>query len=156
MTDARFPERWLNDRRFNRLSDREFRAFAYTLLWSVANKTDGLLEDADLPMVPLFEGSHADQFARQGIWERRPGGWFIVDFPETQTSKLELEQKSNARETARLKKQRQRQKSKSDSGTNSLAISSVTPVPETSLETSPGTSLGQDKDKDKDRRGEDR
>jgi len=31
MTDARFPERWLNDRRVLRLSDVDFRTFVTTL-----------------------------------------------------------------------------------------------------------------------------
>jgi hypothetical protein len=39
MTDARFPERWLNDRRLLRLSDAAFRLFVISLTWSVSNRT---------------------------------------------------------------------------------------------------------------------
>ena len=40
MTDARLPERWLNDRRLQRHSADHYRAFVNALLWSVANRTD--------------------------------------------------------------------------------------------------------------------
>jgi hypothetical protein len=38
MTDARFPERWLQDRRVLRLSDVGFRLFTLSLAWSVSNR----------------------------------------------------------------------------------------------------------------------
>lgn len=128
MTDARFPERWLNDRRFNRLTDREFRAYVYALAWSVANKTDGLLEDDDTSMIPFFDVAHTRDLAQQDLWERRSGAWFIVDFPETQTSRRELEQLAAGRAAERLRKQRQRAKNKSSSepGRSTGAIASAT------------------------------
>ena len=52
MTDARFPDRWLHDRRLLRLSDSEFRTFVTSLTWCVSNRTDGRLEHDDLAMVP--------------------------------------------------------------------------------------------------------
>ena len=54
MTDARFPERWLNDRRVLRLPDDAFRLFVLSLAWSVANRTDGVLKDDDLPLIPGY------------------------------------------------------------------------------------------------------
>jgi hypothetical protein len=52
MTDARFPERWLNDRRVLRLPDDAFRLFVLSLAWSVANQTDGRIYDEDQALVP--------------------------------------------------------------------------------------------------------
>lgn len=52
MTDARFPERWLNDRRVMRLSPDAFRTFVIALTWSVANRTDGVITDDDMPFLP--------------------------------------------------------------------------------------------------------
>ena len=58
MTDARFPERWLNDRRVLRLPDDAFRLFVLSLAWSVANQADGRIYDLtpgtlfDIPAEP--------------------------------------------------------------------------------------------------------
>lgn len=57
MTDARFPERWLNDRRVLRLSDPAFRLFVISLTWSVSNRTYGELydDDDDLLLIPRVD-----------------------------------------------------------------------------------------------------
>jgi hypothetical protein len=44
VTDARFPDRWLSDKRIQRLSDGHFRSFITSLVWSVTNRTDGVTE----------------------------------------------------------------------------------------------------------------
>jgi len=43
-TDARVPDRWLSDRRLQRLSDAHFRAFITSLVWSVSNRTKRVIE----------------------------------------------------------------------------------------------------------------
>ena len=43
MTDARLPERWLNDGRLQRVSASAYRLFGNGLMWTVANRTDGHL-----------------------------------------------------------------------------------------------------------------
>jgi hypothetical protein len=111
MTDARFPERWLNDRRLVRLPDAVFRLFIVSLAWSVANRTDGRIYDDDLPLIPGGQdGGHVWILADTGIWIRchDRSYWLIADFEETQTTREQLEATATARQKARDKKRRQR------------------------------------------------
>lgn len=109
MTDARLPERWLMDRRINRLSDREFRAFVMSLMWSVSNRTDGRILPEDLPLIPgAVSGADADALVKVGLWDSRNPGWQITDFGASQTSRHELEVLENMRLRERQKKSRQR------------------------------------------------
>jgi hypothetical protein len=114
MTDARFPERWLNDRRLLRLSDAAFRLFVISLTWSVSNRTDGVLDTGDLTLIPGVNPAAAGELARAGLW--MAGGspsptaapWLIIEFASTQTSSSELQILTNARRREREKKRRQR------------------------------------------------
>lgn len=45
MTDSRLPGRWLTDVRFEALSDRAFRTFCGSLMWSNEHGTDGAIPD---------------------------------------------------------------------------------------------------------------
>ncbi len=120
MTDARFPERWLNDKRVVRLSDAAFRTFVTTLAWSVSNRTDGLVELGDLDLIHGADRSCAGDLLASGLWRRVPGdsprdvsppvspSVRITVFEETQTSADELEVLDNARRREREKKARQR------------------------------------------------
>jgi hypothetical protein len=107
MTDARFPERWLNDRRILRLPDDAFRLFVTSLAWSVANRTDGRIYDDDLGLVPASPGG-SGQLAKAGLWERVADCWQITVFEETQTSRNQLAAAANARRADREKHRRQR------------------------------------------------
>jgi hypothetical protein len=130
MPDARFPERWLNDRRLVRLPDAAFRLFVISLAWSVANRTDGRIYDDDLPLIPGgHNGGHVWILSDTGLWIRchDRSYWLIADFEETQTTREQLEATATARQKARDKKRRQR------------AAASAVPG------TSPGTTLGQDR-----------
>jgi hypothetical protein len=108
MTDARWPDRWLSDRRLLRLPPEVFRTFATGLLWSVANKTDGVLDDDDLPLIPLAGPGHCEQLAAAGLWERLPGGWLIREYRDTQTSRTELDALAERRAADRERKARER------------------------------------------------
>lgn len=107
VTDARFPERWLNDRRVLRLSNAGFRLFVTTLTWSVSNRTDGVLTDEDLK---LFHAGadRADELARLGLWERDGDRWIITDFFTTQTTAAQLAGLDHKRVQDRERKARQR------------------------------------------------
>jgi hypothetical protein len=72
MTDARFPERWLNDRRLLRLSDAAFRLFVISLTWSVSNRTDGVLDTGDLTLIP------ASTPPRPASWPGPGSGWLAA------------------------------------------------------------------------------
>lgn len=111
MTDARFPDRWLSDRRLQRLSDNHFRAFIHSLAWSVTNRTDGVIEPDDLALIPRFPLDAVKAFLAVELWEPRGAvgrGWLITDFAATQTTALQLKAAERARAKEREKKARQR------------------------------------------------
>ena len=107
MTDARFPERWLNDRRVLRLPDDAFRLFVLSLAWSVANQTDGRIYDDDLTLIPA-SASGSGQLAKSGLWERVADYWLITVFEETQTTRADLEHLAAQKRKARDRKRAQR------------------------------------------------
>ncbi|MDN5917371.1 MAG: hypothetical protein L0I76_20115 [Pseudonocardia sp.] len=91
MTDARFPDRWLTDRRVLRLSDHAFRLFVMSLAWSASNRTDGQLDAGDLDLLP----GGADEMSCQALvgaqlWAREGNGYVIVDYAATQTTAAQL------------------------------------------------------------------
>jgi hypothetical protein len=108
MTDARYPERWLSDRRILKLSDGAFRLFVTGLAWSVSNRTDGVVYDDDLDLIPGADPAEAAALEKSGLWERNADRWVITVYPGTQTTRKELEHAESAREKARVKKARQR------------------------------------------------
>ena len=114
MTDARLPERWLSDRRLSRLSDAHYRSYIQALLFSVSNRTDGVIEPDDLVLIPHFAPGAVNAFLAQELWSARQHGWFITDWSTTQTMRSELEVLENARARERRKKQRQRAKAADD------------------------------------------
>jgi hypothetical protein len=103
MTDARFPERWLNDRRVQQLSSEAFVAFANALMWSVSNRTDGVIRFADLELIPRCKSADADELAEAGLLKRRSNGWLIAVYAATQRSRKQLENQDKylAREAER-------------------------------------------------------
>jgi hypothetical protein len=124
MTDARFPERWLNDRRILRLPDDAFRLFVNALLWSVANKTDGVLYDDDLQLIPggrpveigadlLPVPGPERHLAKAGLWERVADYWQVCDFADTQSSRDELDALAARRRADRKRKAAERKRSAS-------------------------------------------
>lgn len=109
VTDARYPDRWLNDRRIRRLSDRAHRVFVTTLVWSVSNRTDGRIETEDLDELPTVPDRMVrDELVKSGLWRRDGADLVIAGFDETQTTAAELDRLARARAAARQKKARQR------------------------------------------------
>ena len=120
MTDARYPERWLHDRRITRLSDRAHRAYVVTLVYAVANRTDGRFAVEDLEDLPAYVQAEATALVEAGLWEPNGDGtgFVAVDFLDTQSSCAELEGLDKSRLVAREKKARQRAKGKSEDPTS--------------------------------------
>jgi hypothetical protein len=108
MTDARFPERWLNDRRVLRLPDAAFRLFVLGLTWSVANRTDGLIALDDLVLIPGTDPTAAGHMEDAGLWLREAGHWLIADFEDTQTTRAQLEHLADQRRKNRDRQRRHR------------------------------------------------
>jgi hypothetical protein len=110
MTDARFPERWLNDARLQRVSPSAYRLFGNALMWSNANRTDGHIPGWALGMIP--HGAEADAkelAAADGLWaEHQRDGWVIPEYDLTQTSRGELEMLERRRRKDRDRKRRLR------------------------------------------------
>lgn len=116
MTDARFPERWLNDRRVIRLTDGAFRLFVVSLTWSVSNRTDGAIESADLSLMLGADRRNAGELLKAGLWtsDTERGVWTIADFVATQTTADQLVVLENARARERRKKARRRGRDNDD------------------------------------------
>lgn len=113
MTDARYPERWLNDRRVRRLSDRAHRVFITAMAWAASNKTGGRVEPediAELPVVP--DRALRDELVKSGLWARDGQDFVITEFDGTQTSAAELEKLERTRLQARIRKARERDRSR--------------------------------------------
>jgi hypothetical protein len=108
MADARFPDRWLSDRRLQRLSDAHFRAFITSLAWAVTNRTDGVIEPEDLALIPNFAPNSIKAFITAGLWTPLTKGWLIADYSATQTTKEQFEAAELARAKDREKKARSR------------------------------------------------
>jgi len=131
MTDARFPERWLNDRRVLRLSDAGFRLFVTSLAWSASNRTDGVLFDDDLALIPRTERGCDAELAKAGLWDREKDRWLIVDFVSTQTTRSELDRLDNVRRAEREKKARRRARDRSEGDSPPVTSPVTVPVDDT-------------------------
>lgn len=90
VTDARLPERWLNDRRMARLSDGDWRAFTSVLMWSVSNRTDGVIHPEDVELIPRFDVDRAGRLVSADILVNLTEGWLINEFVTTQTTAKKL------------------------------------------------------------------
>ena len=108
MTDARFPERWLNDARLQRVPAGAYRLFGNSLMWAVSNRTDGHVPAWALTMIPHATEADAKELAAAGLWADGHGGWVIADYEDTQSTRDDLEVLANARKRQRDKKRRQR------------------------------------------------
>jgi hypothetical protein len=107
----------LSDRRLQRLSNGHFRAFVTSLVWSVNNRTDGVIEPEDLNLIPNFAKDSVKTFLGSGLWAPREAagrGWLITDFETTQTTSAQLRHLDQKRAKEREKKARQRAAGKAD------------------------------------------
>lgn len=138
MTDARFPDRWLSDRRLQRLSDSHFRAFITALAWSVSNRTNGVIEPEDLKLIPNFAVGSVKALIEAGLWQPLNHGWQIAEYLTTQTSSEQLAAAENARVREREKKARQRAAKRAATCTNPA-------VPGDNTGDVPGDNTGQDR-----------
>lgn len=128
MTDARFPERWINDRRIRLLSDQAFRLFVYSLVWSVANRTDGAIHDDDLPLIPDIDQAKADELIKQKLWKRDADRWLIADYEDTQTSADDLDRLAGMRRAARERQRKHRDGMSRDSHVIESGLSTLDTV----------------------------
>lgn len=76
MTDARLPAEWLTDPRFDALSDRAFRTYCGSLMWSNEQGTDGELTRRSLRFFhpDAVDSATIGELIDMGLWEPLPGG----------------------------------------------------------------------------------
>ncbi len=77
-------------------------------MWSVANRTDGQIEQGDIGMVPHWSAGAAKAFVDAGLFTPQSDGWLIADYLATQTSSEQLVANEKQRAKERDKKARQR------------------------------------------------
>ena len=126
MSSANLPDRWLGDRRFRRenLPDAAYRAYINALMYAVNNRTDGVIGPADLKYIPDFDRAAIKPLIEGGLWSAlsKGLGWFIVDYPTTQSSKNLLESYDKRKAYDRDRKAKQaadKRAAQSNSGGNS-------------------------------------
>jgi hypothetical protein len=85
VTDARLPGHWLNDWTLDGLSDRAWRTYAASLMWSAEQGTDGVLpEHAMRWLHPLgVDDETRSELVAAGRWEPLPRGFRVL--PEWST-----------------------------------------------------------------------
>lgn len=108
--DSRFPTHFLNDRRVRRATAEQFRFFVMATAWAVSNMTDGHISTEDLFLIPNATEDLPGAMVRLELWSVNDAGWFIVDYPKTQTPAAQIEgleqRKANDRERQRRKRAR--------------------------------------------------
>ncbi len=90
----RYPTYWLNDRRFERIGRDGHHLFTIAMAYSVSNRTEGVIEHADIPTLARKYDCDTSKIALlvdNWLWEEIDGGYLILDFRKTQTSKSQLE-----------------------------------------------------------------
>lgn len=112
MTDTRVPEQWLYDPRWLRLSP-TVRADALAwLVWSVAQRRDGMLEIADLELCTWRTSMDSlPVLIKAGIVKQLDADHIVfVDFSDTQTSSADLAAAEDMRRKARERQRKSRAK----------------------------------------------
>jgi hypothetical protein len=130
MTNANFPDRWLADRRFRRLSDTAFRSYVLALTYAVSNRTEGVIDTDDLALIPDFNPKTIPELVGNDLWEPRLFGesWFILDFPATQTGRDLLASMEQRKAWDRNRKARQRNQRLADNGDSGGSSDGQVPV----------------------------
>lgn len=126
MTDARYPEAWLNDRRIIRLSDAAHRLHVTALAWCASNRTDGFLDQLDLKLIHGTDPRHASELVDADLWQGGRDGFQIIDFHKTQTTRAQLEGLDYKRHLDRERKARQRARERGEDDHSPAPMSRVT------------------------------
>lgn len=116
MTDSRLPGRWLTDVRFEALSDRAFRTFCGSLMWSNEHGTDGAIPDIAMKYLhPLgVDAKTRTELITAALWRATKSGVQVPDW----TTKMQQsaaatveQQRENNRNRQRAHRARKRSES---------------------------------------------
>lgn len=111
MTDGRYPDRWLSDRRFAQISAEAHRLFVVANTWSASNRTDGAITRDDLNLFPRYvDVNRTHELVATELWIDVDGGWQIRGFDRVQTTAAQLDAAEHARALDRERKARDRAK----------------------------------------------
>ncbi|KXO99675.1 Uncharacterised protein (plasmid) [Tsukamurella tyrosinosolvens] len=131
------------DLRIARASDEAFRSYCLALMWSVSNRTDGVLLPDDLNLIPGFRRGTPSELVAAGLWTAQSNGWLITDFENTQTTRAQLEAADRARVHEREKKRRQREAKRQADAAGQVLTSTDPVVPGDIPEGVPTYNTGQ-------------
>lgn len=112
MTDARFPERWLNDRRILTLTSDNFRGFMLSLAWCASNRTDGVIGRHDTALMPWLTADTPNRLVTSGLWTALSDGWLVDGYTVHQSTRSQLESAEEARAKDRERKRHERERSR--------------------------------------------
>lgn len=127
MTDSRLPGRWLTDVAMEQLSDRAFRTFCGSLMWSNEQGTDGRIPPAAMKYLhPLgVDAATRKELFAAALWRPDKDGVQVPDW----NSKMGQEMASTVesrREGNRVRQQRKREADRAKQGSSSPVTSRVT------------------------------
>lgn len=127
MVDARLPSRWLFDMRFEALSDRAFRTFCASLMWSNEQGTDGVLP---APAMRFFHPLGVDDATRKeladaGLWRTARDG--SATMPDWSTSMGQSTAESIERQRASERDRKRRERSRNSPSSRGPVTPDVTP-----------------------------
>ncbi|HEX8095073.1 hypothetical protein [Jatrophihabitans sp.] len=113
MVDARLPEHWLYEPRTDLLSDRAWRTFTGSLMWSNSQGTDGRLPATSLRFLYPHgvDEATAAELITAGKWERlSDGGYRVLHWAKSQSLAADVErQRERNRANQQAKRDRERQ-----------------------------------------------
>jgi len=94
MVWAKFDDETHTNRKLARLSDAAFRLWSHSITFSAKHGTDGMISEADVPLVwpsasPSKRAKAVAELVENGSWDRKPGGWEIHDFLDYQPTAQE-------------------------------------------------------------------
>jgi hypothetical protein len=113
MVDARLPDHWLYEPRTDLLSDRAWRTFTGSLMWSNSQGTDGRLPATSLRFLYPHgvDEATAAELITAGKWERlSDGGYRVLHWAKSQSLAVDVErQRERNRSNQQAKRDRERQ-----------------------------------------------
>ncbi|KQR86734.1 hypothetical protein [Microbacterium sp. Leaf179] len=113
MTDSRLPGRWLTDITFEQLSDRAWRSFCGSLMWSNEQGTDGVVPDAAMKYLHPHgvDAPTRAELIAAGLWRNTKVGITVPDWASKmgQSGSQDLADK---REQNRERQRRHREKTR--------------------------------------------
>ncbi len=111
MTDTRLPAHWLHDPTMEQLSDRAWRTYAGSLMWSNEHGTDGRLPRLSLRLLHPqgVDDATAAELVTAGKWRKSGDDYRIPNWQKSQSLARDVEyQRERNRRNQQAKRDRER------------------------------------------------